>query len=352
MISKAFLLTSAIALLLVSAACGDSISRSQMEEMRHAIEEHDPDARAALGKITRAADKALKGGPLSVTAKGGGSPPDVMHDYVSQAPYWWPDPDKKDGLPFIRKDGRVFPGSRGEHVDYGRKGELFKRLRALGQAAYLTCDPRYGKAAVELLETWFVRPESRMNPDLEHAQGIPGINPGRAAGIIEWCNVGDVTSSIELLRKNGALPAETDKALVAWFAHYADWLENSKIGREERAAKNNHGTWYDVQLVTILLFLDRRSEAHDILEEVKTRRIATQIEPDGSQPRELARTKSLSYSKMNLAAFKKLVSIGKRVNVDLWNFETPDGRGIPKAERFIEARTGPGKTWPYPQLTH
>ena len=29
------------------------------------------------------------------------------HDYVSYAPYWWPDPKKEDGLPYIHRDGHI-----------------------------------------------------------------------------------------------------------------------------------------------------------------------------------------------------------------------------------------------------
>src|ERR1041384_6366545 len=31
------------------------------------------------------------------------------HDYMSQAPYWWADPSKPRGLPYVRKDGQRNP---------------------------------------------------------------------------------------------------------------------------------------------------------------------------------------------------------------------------------------------------
>ena len=83
---------------------------------------------------------------------------------------------------------------------------------------------------------------------------------------------------------------------------------------------------------------------------MKTKRIATQIEPDGRQPHELARTKSLSYSKMNLSAFQRLARLGAKVGVDLRNYETPDGRSIAKAQAFLAPYTKGGKKWEYPQL--
>ena len=135
-----------------------------------------------------------------------------------------------------------------------------------------------------------------------------------------------------------------------WFEAYVEWLQSSEKGKLERDRLNNHGTWYDVQVASILLFLGKRAEAREILETVKTKRIANQIEPDGRQPHELARTKSLSYSKMNLSAFKRLVKLGEKVGVDLWNYESQDGRSIPKAEAFLAPYRKGEKKWAYPQL--
>lgn len=189
-----------------------------------------------------------------------------------------------------------------------------------------------------------------MNPHLEYAQGVPGRSEGRCFGIIEWCDIGTLITPIQLLHAMDALPEPTNQALAQWFKTYLHWLRASEKGLEESTRSNNHATWYDVQVAGILLFLGKTAEARDQLEAVKTRRIATQIEPDGRQPHELARTKSLSYSKMNLSAFKRLANLGKKVGVDLWGYETDDGRSIRKAEAFLAPYISKQKKWPYQQL--
>ena len=64
----------------------------------------------------------------------------------------------------------------------------------------------------------------------------------------------------------------------------------------------------------------------------------------------VARTKSLSYSRMNLSAFQRLARLGEKVGVDLWNYETPDGRSIKKAQDFLAPYLRREKEWEYPQL--
>ena len=87
--------------------------------------------------------------------------------------------------------------------------------------------------------------------------------------------------------------------------------------------------------------------AKKVLEEVKTRRIATQLKPDGSQPHELARTLSFNYSVMNLQAFFDLASLGQHVGVDLWHYTTPNGKGIrPAINYFLPFINGEQK-WPH-----
>src|SRR6516164_3783053 len=62
---------------------------------------------AAIDQLRKDADAALKQGPLSVTDKAINPPSGDKHDYMSLAPYWWPDKNKPNGLPYIRRDGET-----------------------------------------------------------------------------------------------------------------------------------------------------------------------------------------------------------------------------------------------------
>ncbi len=81
----------------------------QLEASRQRIRQGDKSLAPALAALEREAQVALQARPRSVMDKDRIPPSGDKHDYMSQAPYFWPDPEKPDGLPYIRRDGRRNP---------------------------------------------------------------------------------------------------------------------------------------------------------------------------------------------------------------------------------------------------
>jgi hypothetical protein len=79
-------------------------------------------------------------------------------------------------------------------------------------------------------------------------------------------------------------------------------------------------------------------------------RIASQIEPDGRQPHELARTLSWGYANMNLLGFFTLARLGESAGVELWNYKTPDGRGLKGALDWLVPFASGEKPWEHKQI--
>jgi hypothetical protein len=286
-----------------------------------------------------------------VVDKSATPPSGDKHDYMTQAPYWWPDPKKPNGLPYIRRDGERNP-ELSKLPDHTAMDRMAAAVNTLALAAYLGGDARYGAKAAELLRAWFIDPSTRMNPSLTYAQFIPGINTGRGIGLIETRGLTRVVDSIGLLESAEALTPEDRRALRDWFSTFATWMRESANGRDESIAKNNHGTYYDLQLAVYSLFVDRADIARRVLEDARTKRIAAQIEPDGRQPLELARTRSFSYSVMNIDGLTQLATVGDGVGVDLWSY-TPAGRNGPAIRDallyLVPYALGDAK-WPHQQI--
>jgi hypothetical protein len=285
----------------------------------------------------------MTAGPVSIVNKQQTPPSGDKHDYMSQAPYFWPDPSKPDGKPYIRRDGERNPEIR-KMSDHNTVSHLIDTVQTLSLAYYFTGDERYAQRATLLLRAFFIDPATRMNPNLEFAQGIPGINSGRGIGIIETQRMVDLVDSVGLLADSKAWTAADDRALRQWFDQYLTWLLESPHGKDESSQKNNHGTHYDVQVVTYALFLGKRDIATRVLREVPEKRIAVQIEPDGRQPLELARTKAWSYSIMNLRGLLQLQKLSQDAGVEL-----PDER-LKAALEFLRPYAVGEKKWPYPQI--
>jgi uncharacterized protein Smg (DUF494 family) len=125
-------------------------------------------------------------------------------------------------------------------------------------------------------------------------------------------------------------------------------MMDSNLGKDEANAKNNHGTYYDVQLISYLIFTEQTNLAKKQLE-ISKQRLKNQLAKDGSQPEELERTLSWDYSFMNLFGFLTIARLAENVGVDFWSFET-DGKGIKKALEWHKSFVKGDKKWTHQQI--
>lgn len=302
----------------------------------------------ALAGLKAEADKALSEGPYSATYKTKLPPSGDKHDYMSVGPYWWPDTTKPDGLPYIRRDGETNP-ERFSIKDAEYFKDLCRNVRLLAVMHYFTGEDQYATKAVELLRVWFLDEATRMNPNLNYGQAIPGITEGRGIGLIDTRASAYLIDGIQLLQACERLSAAEYDGLQDWFRQFLDWMTTSPVGLDEADEHNNHGTYYDVQTVAMALFTGQKERASQMLEQQTKSRIESQVAEDGSQPHELARTLSWGYSLMNLSGFFELAQLAENVDMDLWNYTSPGGKSIKKAYLWLLPYAS-GKPWEYKQI--
>lgn len=297
-----------------------------------------------LSVVKAEADEAMRDRLRSVMEKKAVPPSGDKHDYMSLGTYWWPNPATPNHLPYIRKDGQHNPeASQAEdHVNFGK---MSSHVRSLALAYYLTDDEKYARRASLLLRVWFLDPATHMNPNLKFAQAIRGLNDGRGIGIIDTRGMADVVDGLAMLGGSHSWTNAEDTALHAWFSEYFKWLTTSENGVDEDSQKNNHGNWYDVQASAIAMYLGKTQFVHDRAETMKKKRIELQIEPDGAQPLEEARTNSFGYSTMSLEALTKMASMAQMVGVDLWNYKSPRGGSMRGAFDYLTPFALKQKAW-------
>ena len=350
LLGAAVLLPGASVQELISAAPSAFLSdANRLQAARQRLDNGDKDLAPALAELEREAKAALTAGPFSVMHKTLPPPGGDKHDYMSQAPYFWPNPATSNGLPYIRRDGERNPDAYG-NSDRLAIGELADKVETLALACYFKRDETYAARAALLLRVWFLDPATRMNPNFQFAQAILGVNTGRGTGLIESRAFVRVVDAVGLLAGSKAWTEADQRGLQAWFTKFLQWMLESEHGRDEAAAKNNHGTYYDVQVASFALFLGQPELAVNILQAARQKRIAVQIEPDGRQLLELVRTKSWGYSVGNLSGLMSLATLGERVGVDLWHYETADGRSIGKALDYLAPFALGERKWPHQQL--
>ena len=323
---------------------------NDLAETKKRIQSEQSSLLPAFNKLKSDADRALDAGTFSVTTKKLVPPSGDKHDYMSIAPYWWPNPNSPNGLPYVRRDGEVNP-ERDKTSDRNMLDSLVQNVKTLSLGYFFTGRENYAAQAAKLLRVGFLDEVTKMNPNLRYAQAIPGRNQGRGAGIIETHNLPELLDAVGLLGGSRNWSLDDQKALQKWVDAYLAWLLESPEGRAESKAQNNHGSWYDVQVASFALFVDKKDVAKKILREFPIKRIAGQIDPDGRQPYELQRTQAWSYSLFNLEALFDAASLADKLDLDVWNFETPDKRSIRKAlDWLIPFATG-DKKWSYREIS-
>ena len=308
----------------------------------------DADLLPAYQKLLRDAEKALTLPPVSVMDKPMLPPSGNRHDYYSIGPYWWPNPNTADGLPYLRRDGEVNPAR--DHYDAPQRSQMENRVMTLALAYFYSGDERYAQQASHLLRVWFLDTTTRMTPHLEYSQCVPGIDGSRGVGIIETRAFPRLLDAVGLLAGSRAWSGADQSALAAWFQAYLQWLLTSPSGLAEAAAPNNHGTWYDVQVAAIALFLEQRQIAQTVLTISAPHRLQSQIAADGSQPRELARTRSFSYSLLNLTAMMDLADLAGQLQLDLWHLGDSHGAYLHRAVAYLVTHAI-DQAWSQPQIT-
>lgn len=319
-----------------------------LAETKKLLTENDRGLLQDYNGLLTEADKALQFGAVSVMEKTLTPPSGDKHDYMSLAPYYWPDPSKPDGLPYIRKDGETNPEVK-DFKDKEYLPQLCDKVYKLSLAYYFSGNAKYARHAAQLLRVWFLDAGTKMNPNLNYGQAIKGENSGRGAGMIDVRHFLKVIDGMGLLSGSADWTLADQQGMVEWYTRFLNWMQSSRIGISEMNAPNNHGMWYDALRLSITLFIDDKRSAKEVILNAENR-LDKQMDEEGEFPLELQRTISLHYSVFVLNALFNIAQMGEQLEVDMWHFKTLSGKSIRKGFDAIYPYLAKQKKWPGKQI--
>ena len=275
------------------------------------------------------------------------APTNDPHDYLSISRYWWPDKSKADGLPWVRHDGDTNPDTQTDKVDRKRIGAMTTAVKNLSYAYYFSDNEAYAKKGVRLIKAWFLNPETRMNPHLEYAQSVPGVDKRRRSGILDgrliplW-----ILDSIAIFSKSEHWSDADNKQMNKWLSSYLIWLTNSELGKSGAKQTNNHGSWYRFQTVALAWYL---GETKLLAKQLKAAKVGLtkQLNKQGGQTHELERTKSYFYSCFNLNAVTRTAIIADKAGDSLWDYPSSESSDLLLAINYL-IPAAQGEPWAHP----
>ena len=296
-------------------------------------------------EILNLANDAIHTPPPHITAHVAEYSQGGVHDFYSNGDFWWPNPSTPDGLPFVQRDGETNPGNFTAHRTVLR--QMRTCVAHLAAAFGITGDEKYAVKAVSFLHTFFLNPATKMNPHLLYAQAIPGVCHGRGIGIIDTLHLVDVPVAIEKLKCSQAMTNEVYNGLQQWFADYLHWICTHPQGIEEMNHPNNHGICWNVQAAMFAKFTGNQAIMELCRKRYKEVYLPEQMQPDGSFPKEIARTKPYNYSCFTADNMANICQILSTEEDNLWEFSLPDGRGMKIAVEYIVPFIADINTWPH-----
>ncbi len=237
-------------------------------------------------------------------------------DYISVSKFAWPDPANPGKWVMI--DGTPNTAAMA-NFDGPKIAAMANRVIALAQGYYFLGEKTYARAAAEQLRAWFLDPATAMNPNMNFAQAIKPDENGQPWGIIDANRFPEILNSVGLIADSGEWTPSDEAALKKWFTAFNRWLIGSPLGKKERAAKNNHGTFYDLILASGAAYVGDEATVREVLEAVGPVRLDGQIAADGSTPEEMRRAESAMYTLWNLSGLTDLAALGVKYGIDIWN---------------------------------
>jgi hypothetical protein len=317
------------------------VSGDEAEPIRSAVIRQEAWTQDPVRRLRLEAERHLKEGLWTVTAdrpKGIDLDP---HEYYSESPFYWPDPINPAG-PFRRRGGQANPA-----VFTANRAALDAMCEAvftLGTAAYLLDDPRYAARAVRIIQTWFILPKTRMDPNMQRAGTIPGRQAAAdslpSGGVSEGRPLIRAVQGMEFLAKSGAWDPKEEAATRKWFEEFARWLTPAGPAANSRRGGDN-SIWRAAIEASSATFAEDTAAQRRVFDSYRSP--AFPRPPRASSG--AAPVPPAQFLATSLEARAMICRIAQLHGVDLWHSPSRNRGTISAAIDSLEASLADPKQW-------
>jgi len=207
--------------------------------------------------------------------------------------------------PYVEQDGQFNPDFRTVN-NTGAFAAMSDAVWSNAMAWAINGSSVYASNVASWIDTWFLAPDTYMNPNLNYAQSIrgPGVNTGTHTGVLDLKCMAKVVDAVLILRAGNATEwtQTIDSGFVNWTTTYIGWLTSNELALQEAAAPNNHGSYYYNQLAALQILVNDLAGANATVQKYFSTLYQNQVEASGEQPLEAVRTRPYHYRCYNLVA--------------------------------------------------
>ena len=260
--------------------------------------------------LVKEANISLGVPPQSVTLGGKMPPSGNKHDYYSEMP------------------------SGADRYDYLAAAKLGNAVRSLGLTYSLTGNMKYVNKAVEFINVWCIRSDTKMTPKFTDFND---------QGYIELCVTMPSMFYGASLIWNNVDWSKSDKAA------FKQWVQLFIYSARTWTRGNNFENWRLVFIGSASVITGDIVNLKYAFDKWKVL-MRNQVDYSGRIVTEIGRSNSLSYSTYALNGMIQTAEIAKHNGVDLYNYKLPDGRCLEKVLDFYAPYVVNPSTWPYPQV--
>lgn len=313
-------------------------------------------------RILAAANRAIEQPPPALTSIPAPDSPGNPHEFYSEAA---PDDD----------------AAAAQHAPFTAHSDALLSLGlgvpALAAAQLISGERRYSDAAAASLRTWFVAPETRMQPSMNYGQvrissasAAPSLQPGSSTapkssrqgtlqGILETLPLVEVLQAIAFLAP-GSLTSADLAGIRDWFSAYVKWLtEEEESGPRLQAlardSKDHNATSWLLQVAAYMLFTlpestEPSAEAapvDDLRHRYRSVLLRAEVSSDGFFPQEVSSANPYRNSLFNLDMMACLCLLLSTRFESLWEYQLQDGPGMRAAIAYHYPYIATPARWPY-----